>query len=73
MRGTDMLYNIVMTSLLVFSVILVIYLAGVCITKQKRIDDLEDEKDLLKDQLHWIRLDDLTKATLKSDFDKECG
>jgi hypothetical protein len=72
MRGTDMLYNIVMTSLLVFSVILVIYLAGVCITQQERIDDIEDEKDLLKDQLHWIRLDDLTKATLKSDFDKEC-
>lgn len=68
-----MLYNIVMTSLLVFSAILVIYLAGVCITQQKRIDDLEDEKDLLKDQLHWIRLDDLTQETLKSDFDKECG
>ena len=68
-----MLYNIVMTSLLVLSVILVVYLAGVCITQQERIDDLEDEKDLLKDQLHWIRLDDLTQATLKSDFDKECG
>jgi hypothetical protein len=65
-----MLYSIVMTSLLVLSVI---YLAGVCITQQKRIDDLEDERHLLKDQLHWIRLDDLTKATLKSDFDKECG
>ena len=71
-----MLYNIVMiviTTLLVFLVILVIYLAGVCITQQERIDDLEDEKDLLKDQLHWIRLDDLTQATLKSDFEKECG
>ena len=68
-----MLYSIVMTSMLVLSVILVIYLARVCITQQERIDDLEDEKHLLKDQLDWIRLDDLTQATLKSDFDKECG
>jgi hypothetical protein len=66
-------YNIVMTSLLVFLVILVLYLAGVCITQQERIGDIEDERHLLKDQLHWIRLDDLTQATLKSDFDKECG
>jgi len=68
-----MLYSIVMTSMLVLSVILVMYLARVCITQQERIDDLEDEKHLLKDQLDWIRLDDLTQATLKSDFDKECG
>ena len=46
-----MLYSIVMTSMLVLSVILVMYLARVCITQQERIDDLEDEKDLLKDQL----------------------
>jgi hypothetical protein len=70
MRGTDMLYNIVMTSLLVFSVI---YLAGVCITQQECIDDLEDERECLRERLRQARLDDLTQATLKSDFDKECG
>ena len=64
--------TLIVTSLIILLVILVVYLAGICITQQERIDDLEDEKDLLKDQLHWIRLDELTQATLKSDFERDC-
>lgn len=64
--------TLIIASLIILLAILVVYLAGICITQQERIDDLEDEKDLLKDQLHWIRLDDLTQATLKSDFERDC-